>query len=103
MPRRSARVAKQKRVNYNEDALFYKMTKTKKSVINRLPSCDPLQKVLKTSHENTPKNDVSNVSGFRVFFGVFCFLFFPGCEWHRPFSRGHAKNEPRICKGSLPF
>ena len=42
MPRRSARVAKQKRVNYNEDALFYKMTKTKKGDWTEVEDTDPV-------------------------------------------------------------
>ena len=42
MPRRSTRLAKQKRVNYNEDALFYKMTKTTKKDWTEVEDTDPL-------------------------------------------------------------
>ncbi len=42
MPRRSSRVAKQKRVNYNEDAMFYRMTKTKKADWEEVEDLDPV-------------------------------------------------------------
>ena len=42
MPRRSSRIAKKKRVNYNEDAMFYRMTKTKKSDWEEVEDRDPV-------------------------------------------------------------
>ena len=42
MPRRSSRVAKQKRVNYNEDAMFYRMTKTKTADWEEVEDRDPV-------------------------------------------------------------
>ena len=42
MPRRSSRLAKKKRINYNEDALFYRATKTKKSDWTEVEDRDPV-------------------------------------------------------------
>ena len=42
MPRRSSRLAKKKRINYNEDALFYRATKTKKSDWTEVQDTDPV-------------------------------------------------------------
>ena len=42
MPRRSSRLAQQKRVNYNEDAMFYRRTQTKKSDWEEVEDLDPV-------------------------------------------------------------
>ena len=42
MPRRSARLAKKKRVSMNEDAMFYRLTKTKKSDWEEVEDTDPV-------------------------------------------------------------
>ena len=42
MPRRSSRIAKKKRVNYNEDAMFYRRTNTKKSDWEEVEDRDPV-------------------------------------------------------------
>ena len=42
MPRRSKRLAKKKRINYGEDALFYKLTKTKKPDWEEVEDLDPV-------------------------------------------------------------
>ena len=41
MPRRSSRIAQKKRVNYNEDAMFYRRTQTKKSDWQEVEELDP--------------------------------------------------------------
>ena len=42
MPRRSSRLREKKRVNYNEDAMFYRATKTKKSDWTEVEDTDPV-------------------------------------------------------------
>ena len=42
MPRRSSRLAQKKRVNYNEDAMFYRRTQTKKSDWEEVEDLDPV-------------------------------------------------------------
>ena len=42
MPRRSSRLRAKKRVNYNEDAMFYRATKTKKSDWTEVEDTDPV-------------------------------------------------------------
>ena len=42
MPRRSSRLAKKKRVSMNEDAMFYRLTKTKKSDWEEVEDLDPV-------------------------------------------------------------
>ena len=42
MPRRSSRIAQKKRVNYNEDAMFYRRTQTKKSDWQEVEDLDPV-------------------------------------------------------------
>ena len=42
MPRRSSRLAQKERVNYNEDAMFYRRTQTKKSDWEEVEDLDPV-------------------------------------------------------------
>ena len=42
MPRRSSRLAKKKRVNMNEDAMFYRATKTTKDDWTEVEDLDPV-------------------------------------------------------------
>jgi len=42
MPRRSSRLAKKKRVNMNEDAMFYRATKTTKDDWTEVEDTDPV-------------------------------------------------------------